>query len=83
MVGYGPMCFLTNWVAGFFNQQNHWKEPIDTFDFVLRDIYQGKPWEVTSKTATFSSVWVVVPLVQSDFKILWATISFKGINWQS
>ena len=39
---YGHLCFLSNQIAGFFDQQNLWKESIDVLDFLHGDVHQGR-----------------------------------------
>ena len=75
LVESGQLCLLSNQVAGYFKY--HWKEPINSFDFLPGDNHQGK---VESKTSTFGRVWLGVSLVQSDSGILWSW-SPEGINW--
>ena len=51
LIGCGQWYFLSNQIAGFFDQQYHWKEPIDIFNFLHGDNHQGK---VRSKTTTLA-----------------------------
>ena len=67
----------TNQIAGFFDQQYIRKESIDIVDFLHEDNHQGT---AASKTATFGSMWLVKPLIQSDCRIFRKAISLEGIN---
>ena len=46
----GQLCFLSRQVAGFFDQQYYWKEPICIVDFFLDG--DNHHWKVTSETTT-------------------------------
>ena len=50
---------------------------MDTLDFLLGNNHQCKEG---SETITFGWVWPVVPLVQTDRRILLSSISLEGTN---
>ena len=54
---------LTNQLAGFFDHQYVGKESIDILVFLHVVSYQ---WKIASETTTFSWVWPVVSLIQSN-----------------
>ena len=62
-----PAMLSTNQIAVFLDHQYFWKESIFTLDFLHGDNYQGK---VGSETTAFVWVWPIVPLIQSDCRIL-------------
>ena len=74
MFGCGQLCFLSRQVAGFFDQQYYWKEPICIFDFFFLN-GDNHHWKVTSETTTS---WVGVT---KGSRILWLSVSLEGINW--
>ena len=77
-VACNQMCLLSNQIAGFFDQQYHWKEPIDISDFLHGHYHQGK---VARKTTNLIKVLSGVHLVQSDSMILWSLVSLEGVKW--
>ena len=77
LFGFGQLCLSFKQVAEFFDHQYICMESIDTIFFLLGDNHQRKKG---SETTSFSWVLPVVPLVQSDSRILWSSISQEGIN---
>ena len=69
---------LTNQLAGFFDHQYVGKESIDILVFLHVVSYQ---WKIASETTTFSWVWPVVSLIQSNCRILWSLLSLERTNW--
>ena len=53
------------------------KESVNLLDFLHRDNPQRK---VTCETTSFGWVCPVVPLIQSDCRLLWLSIPMEGIN---
>ena len=67
----------TNQNAVFFDHQYLWKYSIDTLDFLHGDNHKQKEgFEIT----TFGRMWPVVPLIQSDCRILSSSIFLEGIS---
>ena len=42
LIELSQLCSSPNQIVGFFDQQYHWKEPINIFDLLHRDNNQGK-----------------------------------------
>ena len=64
-------------IAGFFDYQCLWKESINGLDFLHGDNHQGK---LVTETTTYAWVTLSVSLAQSDWRILWSSISVEGFN---
>ena len=62
-----PRVLSANQIAVFFDHQCLLKESIDLLDFLHGDNYQEN---VAFETTSFGWVWLVVPLIQSDCRIL-------------
>ena len=60
-------CLSSNQIAGFFDYQYLCKESVDTSDFLDGTSYQVK---VVFKTTGFDWVRSVLPLAQTDCRIL-------------
>ena len=67
----------TSQIAVFFDHQYLWKESIDLLNFVHGHSHQVK---VASGITSCDSLWSVVPLVQSDCRILQSSDQFSGKN---
>ena len=64
MVGYSQVSLSFNQIARFFDQQYHRKEPINIFNFLVGNNYQGK---VGSRTTSFG--WASCPVRLQDYLI--------------
>ena len=72
------MFFSSNQNAGFFDQQYLPKESVDILKFLCEDDHHRN---VGSETIiTFGWMWLSVPLIWSDCKIISLTIFLEGIN---
>ena len=67
------MCWKS---LGFFDYQYLWKQ---RSLFFLHG-YNHQP-KKGSKTVSFGCVWPVLPLVQSDYRIPWSSISMQRFKW--
>ena len=67
LVGYGQLCLSSDQIARFFDHQYIWKESRDILVLLHVVNHQVK---VASEMTTFSLLWPVLPLAQSDCKIL-------------
>ena len=69
----------SNQIEEFFDEQlKTGKNQLILFNFLHWDNHHVK---VGFKTTTLGWVWPGAPLGQSDFRILWLSISLKWINW--
>ena len=72
VVDCGQLCLIQ---SRLFNSSIFWKRVNWYRSFLL-----GDHWKVAPVTTTFCWLWLVVSLVQSDCRILWATVSLKITN---
>ena len=71
-----PKMYSPNQIAVVFYHQYLWKESSDLLDFLHGDIKRN----IASEFSTFGWLWPVVPVIQSDCRILWSSIFREGID---
>lgn len=75
LVRCGQLCLSSHQIAGFFKYQNQWKELSDpSFPLSGNNSHQEK---VVFKTTTLGWVLPGMLIHQSDFSILWVSISLE------